>query len=61
MDLARVAFAILVGIVMILAVIRLVSHVMEHRDRPGLFIFGVLGIVAVLIFIIWLIATGGGT
>jgi len=55
MDLSLVFFAILVGITMILAVIILISHVMELRDRPGCFIVGVLGIVALLIFLIWLI------
>lgn len=56
----RVVLVILTGLVMILGIILLIRHTMEFRDRPGLFIFGVLGVVAVLVFFIWLIATGGG-
>lgn len=61
MDVTRVAFVILVGICMIFVVIRLINRVMERRDRPGQFILYVLMIVALIIFMIWLIATGGGT
>jgi hypothetical protein len=46
---------------MIFVVIRLINCVMERRDRPGQFIFYVLMVIALIIFMIWLIATGGGT
>lgn len=60
MDFSLVVFVIIAGISMILGIILLISHAMEFRDRPGCFIFSVLGIVAVVVFLIWLIATGGG-
>ena len=60
MDFSLVVFVLIAGISMILGIILLISHTMEFRDRPGCFIFFVLGIVAVVVFFIWLIATGGG-
>jgi hypothetical protein len=60
MDISQVAFAILAIISMILGAIVLVSHVMELRDRPGLFIFGVLCIVAALVFFILVLVTPQG-
>ncbi len=44
-------------IVMILGVIILVRHALELRDRPGLFIFAVLCIIAALVFFILVIVT----
>lgn len=61
MDPGRVAFIILAGISMIFVLIRLINRVMERRDRPGQFIFSALCVVALIIFMIWLIATGGGS
>ena len=60
MDLGLVFLVILTGIVMILGVILLVGHAMELRDRPGCFIVAVLGIVALVIFFIWLITAPHG-
>jgi len=55
-----VAFAILVGIVMIGAIILMISHAMQLRDRPGLFIFGVLCIAAAVVFFILVLVTPQG-
>lgn len=52
MDFSLVVFIILAVISLILGIIILVSHVMELRDRPGLFIFGVLCLVAAVVFFI---------
>lgn len=60
MDLSLVVFIILAVISMILGVIILVSHVMELRDRPGLFIFGVLCIAAAVVFFILVLVTPKG-
>lgn len=57
MDLSLVVFVIIAGISIILGIILLISHAMEFRDRPGCFILFGLGIVAVVVFLIWLIAT----
>ena len=55
-----VAYVILACICGILGVLSLVRSVMQFRDRPGVFIFGVLCMFAALIFFIALIASGGG-
>ena len=60
MDLSKVFFIVLAVISLILGVITLVSHVMELRDRPGLFIFGVLCIVAAVVFFILVLVTPQG-
>lgn len=60
MDLGRVFLVILTGIIMILGVIILVRHIMEFRDRPGLFIFGVVCLVAGVVFFILVLVTPQG-
>jgi len=52
-----VAYVILLCICTILGVISLARSVMQFRDRPGVFIFGVLCSVAALIFFILVIVT----
>jgi hypothetical protein len=61
MNLGLVAFIIIAGIAIILFFIVYTSHVMELRDRPGCFILGVLSIIALLIFLIWLFTGNGGS
>jgi uncharacterized membrane protein HdeD (DUF308 family) len=60
MDIGLVVLVILTGIIMILGVILMISHAMQLRDRPGVFIFSVLGIIALIVFFIWLLAAPHG-
>jgi hypothetical protein len=50
-----VAYVILACICTILGVLSLVRSVMQFRDRPGVFIFGVLCIVVAVVFFILVI------
>jgi hypothetical protein len=54
------AFVILAIIFLALGVIGLVRSIMQFRDRPGVFIFGVLCLVAAMVFFILVLVTPQG-